>query len=269
MTTMDEEHPATRLEPSVATLRRRANFAIGALAITMLVRGWDFVALAWSVGLVEAVPDTGEGAGPELMASLETADKLVDAGNVAIPITFVVTAILFLRWAHRLVALTRDLGAVLMWRPAQAVWAFFVPFVSFVRPYQIFSSVHAALDPEKVAAPAPRVDPSAQVDYRSVAFVEPSRARSLPAALIGVWWGAFLVMSLGARLLGMDKTPAESVAAVVSAYHRAMFVSFVAVVAAALATSVVRGLTARVEERFRRVRWSSPEALAAQRIRLG
>ncbi|MBX3210890.1 MAG: DUF4328 domain-containing protein [Labilithrix sp.] len=265
---MDAEHPALRLEPSVATLRLRANLTIGALALTMLVRGWDFATRMWSLGLIEQVPDTGEGAGPELMASLETADKLVEVGTVAIPLSFVLTAIAFLLWTHRLVALTRDLGAILIWRPAQAVWGFIIPFVSFVRPYQVLSAVHAALEPEKVTPPMPRVDPSAQVDYRSVAFVEPSRARHLPAALIGVWWGAFLLMSLGARLLGVGAKGAETVDAVVSMYHQAMFVSFVAVAAAALATTVVRGLTARLEERFRRIRWSSPEELAAQRISL-
>lgn len=234
-----------------------------ALGVVAVVRAVDFALRQWSIGLVRSIPD--EGAGPELMAQLETADRFIDTNNVAILVTFVVTAILYLRWLHGIVTLTLALGGALSWRPAQAVWSFFIPFANFVRPYQAVLAVREALDPKKVAPPGPRVDPSAQVDYRSTPFVEPTPAPKLPPAPVGAWWGGFLVMSIGARLsnIGPSMTNPQSV---ITAYHGAMVVSFAAVVAATLAIVVVRGLTARAEERFRCIRESSPEALAAQNI---
>ncbi|MBX3226253.1 MAG: DUF4328 domain-containing protein [Labilithrix sp.] len=263
---MNEEHPAAHLQESVAALRRRATFAVVGLAAAMLARGIDLVLREWSIVLLEPVRASGEAASPELLAQLTTADATIDAIVVAVTVTFVVTGFFFIRWMHRLVALTRALGATIPWTPSQAGWAFIIPFISLVRPYQVLSSTRAALEPENVAPPAPRVDPSAQGDYRSTAFIVPAPAQRLPAALIGLWWGAFLVLSLGGRLLPKDMSTVDKV---VSAYQMSMFVDAAALVAGALAITVVRGLTARLEERFRRIRASTPEALAAQGIELG
>jgi hypothetical protein len=261
----EDHHPAARLVLSVVALHRRATLTVVAFGAVMLARATDLVLREWSISLIRSIPDTGEGAGPELMSRLQAADGLVNAGNIAITITFITTAVVFLRWMHRLVVLTRALGGKLAWTPAQAVWAFFIPIISLIRPYQVLTAAHTALDPEHVAPPAPRVDPSAQRDYRSVAFVHPPPAPNLPKALIGFWWGAFVVMSVSGKLLTAFSTPSAP-DAVISAYRSDMFVSFAAVVAAALAVTVVRGLTARVAERFRRIRESSPESLVEQRI---
>lgn len=264
---MDAEHPAARFAGSVATLRSRATLASIALGAVALARGWEVIAYGYSVMLLGEVPP--EGADPELMARLENADALVNSGQILIPLTFVVCAVLFLRWMHRLALLARQLDASRRWLPAQAVWAWIIPFVSLARPYQIISDIHSALEPDKVEAPATRRDPDASNDYRSVAFIEPSPALKMPAALVGLWWGMFLVMSFGSRIVTMVTTKVASTPeAVTSAYHGYMFVSGVAVVAAVLAITVVRGVTARAAERYRRIRESTPEALIAQGVEL-
>lgn len=248
----DANAHALELETSVRVLRRRAALAIIGLSGALLARAYDCSVLEWSITLIRTIPDTG--AGPELQSRLEFADSLVNAGNTAIWVGFAAAAILFLRWMHRLVGLTRALGGELSWSPSDAVVAFILPLVCLFRPYQILSAVGAALEPEKVPAPAPRVDPAAQGDYRSVAFIEPPPPRKLPQALLGLWWGAWLVTVVGARLLqvGASTTP-TSAEAVIGLYQRGMFVSFIAVVAAGLAITVVRGLTALAEERYRRL----------------
>ena len=267
---MDGEHPAAHLLPSVVVLRRRATLAIIALGAVMLARGASLLALEWSVVLLRSIPTCGSGAPPALMDRIRAADAIVNATNTAIAITFVVTAIVFLRWMHRLVLLTRALDAALAWSPSEAVWSFIIPLVGLVRPYQILSAVHTALAPENVAPVDVRVEPSAQGDYRSVVFVAPSAAIAIPAAPVAMWWGAFILLSVGTRVVTMVTTGAKSttVDGAVTSYHGTMLADAVAVIAAALAIMVVRGLTARAVERFRRIRESTPEALAAQGIRL-
>ncbi len=110
-----------------------------ALGVVAVVRAVDFALRQWSIGLVRSIPD--EGAGPELMAQLETADRFIDTNNVAILVTFVVTAVLYLRWLHGIVTLTLALGGALSWRPAQAVWTFFIPFANFAMIYTVMRQI--------------------------------------------------------------------------------------------------------------------------------
>jgi hypothetical protein len=269
---MREDHPAAHLQPFVVELRRRALLVVVAFGAVVLARVWDVATREWSLRLLRSLHGVAggeDGTGDELArfaTRLTPADQLVNAGGIAITVTFAATAVVFLRWVHRLVLVARALGADLAWDPSQAVWGFFVPFLSLIRPYQVLFSTHTALAPAKVAEPPPRVDRDAQTDYRSVAFLEHAPGRKLPRAWIGFWWIAFLLMSIGGQLATLDKatTPDE----VTSAYQTSMVVSLIAIAAAAFGITVVRGLTARAEERFRRIRQSTPEALAEQGIDL-
>lgn len=262
---MNGEHPAASLAPSVNVLRGRAKLAILGLGAVMLARGWDLFARVWSLGLIREIPP--EGADDALTARLEHSDVMVNVGIYAVYGAFFLAAVVFLRWLHRLVSLARAFDTGTSWTPSQAMWAWFIPFLSLVRPYQVMSAMHLALEPEMVEPPTMRADPSASSDYRNVAFVQPSPATKLPPAMIGLWWGAFLVMNVGSRIFVSTKAY-TTIESVVSAYQGTMFVDAFALVAAALAITVVRGLTARAVERFRRLSESTPEALAYQDIHL-
>jgi hypothetical protein len=268
--TPSAEHPAAPYDRPVAELRTRATLALVALAATALARAWDFGARQWSISLLQSFALTEQGSQPASQAQLELADQLVNLGAFAINALLLGTAIVFLRWVHRLVMLTRALGAPdLRWTPSQAVWGFIIPFISLVRPYQVLRDVQQRLEPEEIAPPAPRLDRDLQADYRSSALVVPPRAKTLTSSMLGLWWGSFIAMSVVSRLANAFGKGASSTDAVVSAYHSDMLASALAVVAAALAMQVVRSLTSRLEERFRRIRHTTPESLAEQRVFIG
>ena len=58
-----------------------------------------------------------------------------------------VAVVLYLRWSYRAVANTTLLRAPIEWTPRQAVAAYFIPIVSFFRPYQVMKALHAGSDP--------------------------------------------------------------------------------------------------------------------------
>jgi len=261
------EHPAERYERSVVELGTRAKLACLALGASALGELYDLAAREWSIHLLREYSSADPATQVALYPGLESADRLVNFGAVASLVILVVTATLFLRWVHRVVSLTRALGDVhLSWSPSQAAWAFIIPFVSLYRPYRVLSELQQKLDPDDILPPAPRVDRDAQSDYRSVALVTPPAPKPVPRALLGLWWGCFIASRLISRLSSKLQEAAEGIESVISTYHGQMLASALAVAAAALAIGVVRSLNARLDERFRRIRYSTPEALAEQRI---
>ena len=149
----------------------------------------------------------------------------VTAGvDVLQALLLLVTGICFLVWTYRLSRNTRAFGvAGLQFTPAWAVGYFFVPVVSLYRPYQIFREIWRASDP----GPTPR----SGLAWQNIR----------PPALLGFWWGSWLVSTLTDRLAA--QTPNDLGASVVGAA--------VSLVSAVLAVSVVRLYTARQEKTAR------------------
>lgn len=272
---MDADHPAQRYDRPVAALRTRATLAVGGLFVSLVARGWDVGTRQWSIGLLQTLLTTNDPLHRATQSQLEFADRLVNLGASVIGPAFVLTAILFLRWVHGLVKLTRQLGVDgLVWTPSRAVWGFIIPVISLIRPFQVLRDVQQGLDPNEITPPPPRVERDAQTDYRSVALAIPPLANRLPSSFLGAWWASFMLGSVATRVTNafsnIDKSgTGNRIESVVTSYHAAMFSSAVLVVAAAFAILVVRSLTARLEERFRRIRHSTPESLSAQGIALG
>src|SRR5690349_4889846 len=104
---MDEDHPGLAYERRVVELGTRGRLAVMALAATAAIRVWDIGVREWSIKLIELRADQGARV---TMEQLELADSLVTIGAAAGFLMLVVTGILFLRWVHRLVTLTRALG---------------------------------------------------------------------------------------------------------------------------------------------------------------
>lgn len=256
---------------SVAELTKRATSATIALSLMLGAKIYDIAVRQWSIAQLRSFVDSDAGDRFDpAFGRLELADRLVNAGVFAQAGIGLVTAILFLRWVHRLVSLTASLGGgPLRWSPAQSVWAFIIPFVSLFRPYQVLTLIQTQLGPDDIEPPAPQVnvDSDAPTDYRTVAFSTPPAAKPLPRSLLGFWWGSFMSGAIVSRIANsvIGRAPTD-IDTVVDAYHFEMFADAIWIVAAVLAISVVRSLTARLEERFRRIRYSTPEALARQGI---
>jgi hypothetical protein len=105
-----------------------------------------------------------------------------------------VGALAFLPWlkatyrqAYSLIP-NADLGHQLRRGP---VMSFFVPFLNLVWPYQAVRALNAALDPDRVPAPAPRLAPDAPATYRD-APVEQAARRPAPPAPVRLWWALWI-----------------------------------------------------------------------------
>lgn len=253
-------HPAERYVSSMTELSKRATLASGALGLSIGVNVYDFFARLWTLtlfgSLTHADPDE-----PTLnvVHRFNRAGQFVDIGGYVGIAMLALTAILFLRWVHRFVVLARGLGARdLSWSPAQAVATFVLPIVSFFRPHLVLTELEEQTDPENIAEPPPRVERDAVAGYRGTTFVATPVAKRVRRALIGFWWGTWIasnLLSLFAWLFarGLHES-----------YYVLMGADFLGVIAAVLAIHVVRTLTARMEERFRRILYTEPDALAAQ-----
>lgn len=263
-----DEHPAAIHDGEVNEVRRRAKLALVAFALTILARTWDLGARAWSIDVVHRFQAGDVDVREAMQSSLERSDELVNVSMVLVNGALVLTAFVFVRWVRQLVRMTRALGAKdMQWSVSQATWGFFIPILSLFRPYQVLRDVQQRLEPEEIEPPAPHVARDAAVDYRNVAMVIPPMAKRVPDSLLGIWWGSFVVMSFLGRFA--NRAAASDLADVVTNYQAQIVVSVIAIASAALATRVIRGLTARLEERFRRIRHSTPESLARQQIMLG
>jgi len=208
----------------VAATRGRARWAVGALFATIGLR------------LCELLAGTFPALSHETRATVATLGQIVEVSLLLL------TAVLFLTWLSRVVALTRSISTVpLSWTPSQAVWGFFIPLLSMYRPYQVVRDVHDRLDPDGVPEPAPRPRLDGSGGYRSVAMDQAPPPRTLPHASIGAWWGLFLAE----RLLNQF----------------GVFSQVLAIGAGLLAVLVVRAVEGRLEERYRRVSHATDEEL--------
>ncbi len=136
------------------------------------------------------------------------------------------TGVCFLIWTYRLHRNLRAFGVERL--SVTAGWAvgyFFVPVISLYRPYQIFSEIWKASDP----GPAPRDGAAWQ-------------ALKVPA-LVGVWWAFWLCSGIIDQL--SRTTPGETIGIALGAALR--------LIAAVLASLVVRRFTAREEQTARRL----------------
>ncbi|MFO0559084.1 MAG: DUF4328 domain-containing protein [Polyangiales bacterium] len=250
-------HPAEAIEPSVRSAEGRAKLAIAALSLTLasrLFNGWTAFAQNELIHKIEGGEQVDQ-------ARLATSDLLVAVAGVGQFALLIVTAVLFLRWLHRTSATARMLGALLLHSPKDAVWAFFIPFVNLKRPYDVVKNLHdALLDPSLPEAKAMMVADGAG-GYRSVQMQAPPPPVALPAAAVGAWWGMYILSGFVAN--GASRANDSTLAGLASRNVGTMFSSAFDIVSAVLAIVMVRGVTARLTERYRRVRHNSPEALNA------
>jgi hypothetical protein len=258
-----ENHPAAFYERDVSAIRGLAAWAVAALGATVALRAADIAVRAWQSGLVS---DARAGDMPP-RATLVLSDTLVQYTSIAILALLVLTGALFLRWLHRVVRLTHALGdESFTWSASDAVWGFIIPFVSFKRPYDVMRDLYRALAPDAVPEPTVEVRADETTGYRSVNMNVPPPARALPDASIGAWWTFFWIGNVAANIA--SRQSGTSLDDLLFQSHTQQFSSAVECISATLAIIVVRAVTARLAERYRRVRHSSIDALTAAGIRV-
>jgi hypothetical protein len=211
---------------------------------------------AWQSTLLRAV-QAGVSSGQE---ALQFSDTLVRYGSIAALGLLLATCILFLRWLSSLVRLTKALSAKkLRWTPGDAVWAFFIPIVSLLRPYHVLRDVYGALAPDAVPEPPLRSRADETAGYRHAEVLIPPPAGKLPRASIAAWWA--LYMTGGGIAWTVRYSSREDIDAIVGSNHLHNGADLIRVVSAVLAIVMVRAVTARLVERYRRVRHNPPEVL--------
>lgn len=254
-------HPAEPYAADVQTIRRRGLFAMIALALTLGQRLFSSSVALWQDSLLHRL----HGEAPPTQDVLELSDTLTGLNGIAQLVLLVLTAVLFLRWLHLCVRLTRALGGeTLTWTPRDAMWAFFIPFVNCVRPYRVIRDVHDHLAPDLVPEPPVQVIADGTTGYRDVKLVVPPPPMKLPHAGIGAWWATWwignILNNISARTKGTD------VDDLLVRNGLTIAADWADIVCALLALLLVRALTMRVLERFRRVRHTPAEQLAAAQI---
>jgi hypothetical protein len=258
--TVEEEHPAARYEADVNKARRRATATMAALGLTAALRVLGVCALLWRISLLH---DAQAGA-PAPLATLERSDMLVRYEAISELPLLIVTGILFLFWLHLTVRLTKGLGGdTLRWTPQDAVWGFIIPFISFLRPYHVVRDVNDQLAPDLVPEPPMQVRPEG---YRGVEFRPPPSPVKLPHASIGAWWAAFWVGNVLANIA--SRQDARTVDALITQDTLNSVSDGVDIASAVLAIVVVRAVSARLLERFRRVRYNTVEVLEREGVAL-
>jgi hypothetical protein len=262
---VQDSHPAAKYEYDFERLTWCAKGAIAALGAVAVLHAFGIVTGLSVLSLLSDIPRHFR---LQSRQELAMAEDLVRAAAVGRVLFGLVAMVLFLQWLHLVVRLTLAIGTTtvrgaptLTFSPGQAVWSFFIPFVNLVRPYRILRDVRELLAPEGVAEPPLRVSVDEGTGYRAVRFgVAPVRSE-IPSAPVG-WWWAFLLASY---LLptAHESAAGTSADAAMFLYSRQGISDLAAVIAAVLGVGVVRGITARLAERFRRIRHTPADVLSA------
>jgi hypothetical protein len=248
-------HPAAIYEHEVRAVQHRARSASIALGATMGARLLCLGLAAWQYTLVGQARSREQVAQEALIRSQD----VIAIGKIGFLVVLATTTIFFFRWLYGLTALARALNANrLRWTPREAVQSFFIPFVNLVRPSQVLRDVHDCLSPSDIPEPRERVSADGAGGYRQLKVITPPPPFHLPPASVEAWWGAFWVARFLSRA-GQDAS--HTMDGIATADLFSIAIGLVDVIAAALAIVMVRGMTARLLERFRRLRHNSPRAL--------
>src|SRR5262245_2731722 len=168
-------------------------------------------------------------------------------------LVFIATVVVFLIWEHRANSNLRPLGVP---RPEfssrWAVGSWFVPFLNLVVPFQIVRYIWRKSDPDTVKANVG----SGPWNYSGA-----------DESTLKAWWGFWIATGIVGRFSDRISLRAKELSEHELAGWAGIIASTLAVIAALLAISVVRGVTARQEERYRRLMaasqpqyWSQPNS---------
>lgn len=199
------------------SIKPRANVVMAFLGVIMLV---DAVSIAFSVSQVGLLERAAAGYYSDVEANAN--DQRIGIVNGVYLFMVVATAVAFVGWMAKAHRNLWAFGLRTGFSDSQVKWAFFIPFVNLVRPYQVMKTIWEG---------------SVPVDDKLV-------GRS--AQVLGIWWGTWVIGGLMGRLsntMGSD----HNITALISATHFSIINSAVNMTCAALAIWAVLSITVRQE----------------------
>ena len=188
-------------------------------------------------------------------ADVASSDSHVNAVGSLGTIAWWISGILFLRWvasAHRAAARIGVAGRAQP-TPSQVVWGYFIPIVSFVRPYQNMATLAWLSDPSDLELPPlRRANPAP--GYREAPTREVPRAPWVPPrAFVGAWWAAYVVMSMFLIAVRLSARKPGDVAGAIFTTMFGILHEVLLIVTGVLCISVIRGISRCQQERARRL----------------
>jgi hypothetical protein len=251
-----------RHEGDLLRVRQRADKAVlllGLIAVSRAITAsWSMCRLAVTNGA--DVRDLA--AGP----AVAVGDILAGVASLLVLVLLALTPIFFIRWLKLTVRIARALAAPIEWTPAEAASTFFIPLLNLVLPYKAVRDIYRGLAPDLLPEPPPQTEADGSAGYREVRFLIPPPAAKIPTTSIRAWWACYLAPIAGVAVLVILAWAETSVTArtLASALSEAFSVP-----GALLAIQVVRAITARLVERYRRIRHNPGEVLRAAGVVLG
>jgi hypothetical protein len=199
-----------------------ATFAIAALAANAALKAIEAVFRVLEYRLVADLA-----AGRVRLSAIVRSDDRIRVVAVLELITFAIAMVLFLMWFHRCYTNLAALGSGRRYSPGWSVGYWFVPVLNLVRPKQMADEMWVASDPQF------------------------SGSASVPG-FVHAWWGCWIlgnVLAFGAIQVRNVEHPSLDTVKTSSLVLAAS--AALTVVATILAIQVVRGITARQEQRAR------------------
>lgn len=219
------------LIPPYVSVTGRAQWAIILFIATIILALYGVISTYSQINLLNDIA-----AGRKIaMAQAQVNDSRQEIIAVIQIVIFVITGIFFLMWFYRAHKNLEALGSKkLKFTPIGTVVWFFVPIFCLFKPYQAAQEVWKASDP---------------------GVTKEGFWRSAPSSyLVLLWWLLFLLsifMSKGVAI--MVRNAGESVAGYINASWVLMISNAVDIIAAIAAIVVVSAITARQEEKHRKV----------------
>jgi len=216
------------------------------LAANAILAAVAFATGEWAASLT-AASARGEVVQP---ADLTLLQQLGLGTTLGVLVLMLGTPITFLRWLHAAHLRARELGGGhrLGFDARQAITAWFIPVVSFVRPMRVMLGLAAASDPTDLSPPTLERE-VASPGYRDPARVVEQQVGSNPGVPVAAWWALWLTTGVSSIILYWWSRSGVT-ASGLEVIQRIVQVAMLA--AAVLAVVVVRNIDIRQRERARR-----------------
>ncbi|HKP52445.1 MAG TPA: DUF4328 domain-containing protein [Chloroflexia bacterium] len=207
----------------------RARWAIIFLAIGMMLNAFATVADWLQINLLNRIAR-----GQSITYLEETANDDRQALILTLHFwVYVILVVFVLMWIHRANRNLPALGAQdLRFTPRWAVGWFFIPFMSFVRPFQAVAEICKASDPD--------IDDPTGVRWK---------AKPVPS-ILGFWWAAWISVGLLVCFSNVLFRRSNDLAAFLTGTWLTLVADILNIVAAALLIIIIRTITAWQQDKF-------------------
>ncbi|HET9221289.1 MAG TPA: DUF4328 domain-containing protein [Roseiflexaceae bacterium] len=207
-----------------ASAHSRAQWAVGLLALGIVLDltaiGSDLLQIRLIAGII-----AGQDIVDQEVAANDSRQQLIGIAQILV---YILSAIAFLIWIHRAHRNLPALGARgLRFTPGWTVGWFFVPIMNLFRPYQVAKEIWRASDPETASSDG--------LAWQS--FGVP--------ALIGWWWGFWLLQNFAGQVVFRLTSGAETAEAFLTASWATLVSDGLSSIAAVLVILVIRGIDIR------------------------